>query len=68
MKSLVLELHSTITHPKFDHIFIFAPLTVPENSENEADALLHFTAEFSSRWEMCQVLIQRSSKYFLAEV
>ena len=23
--------------------------TVPENSENEADALLHFTAEFSSR-------------------
>lgn len=25
-------------------------LTVPENSENEADALLHFTAEFSSRW------------------
>lgn len=31
-------------------------LSVPENSENEADALLHFTAEFSSRWEKYQVL------------
>ena len=27
----------------------FLVVTVPENSENEADALLHFTAEFSSR-------------------
>ncbi len=25
--------------------------TVPENSENEGDALLHFTAEFSRRWD-----------------
>lgn len=30
-------------------------LTVPENSENEADALLHFTAEFSSRWATVRV-------------
>lgn len=31
-----------------DTFIYFFPL-VPENSENEADALLHFTAEFSSR-------------------
>lgn len=31
---------------RYTHLYL---LTVPENSENEADALLHFTAEFSSR-------------------
>lgn len=35
-------------------------LAVPENSENEADALLYFTAEFSSRWASCQLMIVRS--------
>lgn len=35
-------------------------LAVPENSENEADALLHFTAEFSSRWASCQVMTRRT--------
>uniref|UniRef100_A0A8D3C148 Fas (TNFRSF6) associated factor 1 n=1 Tax=Scophthalmus maximus TaxID=52904 RepID=A0A8D3C148_SCOMX len=39
------------THAKLDHAVIyFFLITVPENSENEADALLHFTAEFSSRY------------------
>lgn len=42
-------LNFTNIHAKFDHRINFVPLAVPENSENEADALLHFTAEFSSR-------------------
>ena len=62
----VLALSVTNTHPKFDHvvIFFFLCLAVPENSENEADALLHFTAEFSSRWAVYQMLIQRTFKWY----
>uniref|UniRef100_A0A4W4DUP0 UBX domain-containing protein n=1 Tax=Electrophorus electricus TaxID=8005 RepID=A0A4W4DUP0_ELEEL len=32
---------------------VFLLSSVPENSENEGDALLHFTAEFSSRYGDC---------------
>uniref|UniRef100_A0AAR2M5B0 UBX domain-containing protein n=1 Tax=Pygocentrus nattereri TaxID=42514 RepID=A0AAR2M5B0_PYGNA len=37
----------------FFFFFFFFSSSVPENSENEGDALLHFTAEFSSRYGDC---------------
>lgn len=38
-------------------IYLCCPLAVPENSENEGDALLHFTAEFSTRSVNHRVLL-----------
>lgn len=31
---------------------------MPENSENETDALIHFTSEFSSRWAVVMLILK----------